>query len=73
VDIEFVCRPDRLTLDEFEHVASLAGEAWHKAVLRWDRSAAAVSPHNAARRISMREQLRTAAEPPMQIKALEAD
>jgi UDP-GlcNAc:undecaprenyl-phosphate GlcNAc-1-phosphate transferase len=73
VEIEFLCRPDKLTLDEFEHVASLAGEAWHKAVLRWDRLAAVRDPRGIVRRISMREQLRTAAEPPMRIKAAEAD
>lgn len=73
VEIEFSCHPNRLTLDEFEHVANLAGEAWHKAVLRWDKTLGQRDPRATVQRISLREQLRTAAAPTITIKAVEAD
>jgi hypothetical protein len=72
VEIEFFCRPGRLTLDEFEHVASLAGEAWHKAVLRWDRTGGQPAPLATVQRVSLREQLRATARP-VNISPMEAD
>ncbi|MFM1768570.1 MAG: hypothetical protein RJA22_1099 [Verrucomicrobiota bacterium] len=50
MQLSLACPEDRLAEDEFAHVATLAGEAWHKAVQRWTlaQSATCAGPGEAA-------------------------